>query len=441
MSYVAFLNEKTESFENFQEEKSELVEELNFKTSPSEITIPKPICSEKEEWLSVRLEKCRVIFNFRSDAVEDINEKTECLEDLANLFRGDPGPMSRIMYSQIFDMLSQNLFRKIPQNTKRNIDPEEDSHQLEEAWTHVKLVYDIFIRFLEMSSLRLDYSKISMNDRFMHEMLELMDSDDPREREMAMTAVHRTYARFCTSRAFLRKEMSNILLKFIYDAEYFGGIKEILQIYSHIINGLSLPLSYHFLVFLAKVLVPLHKVENLSVFHHYLTVCLLNFVQKDSYTLKIIIEGLVKYWPKTNSQKEVLFLSEIEGLLEAVNSQVFREVQVPLFRRVAKCVLSPHFQVLERCLSMLNNEKVWGLVAEQRSSLLPILMPALQQTRRGHWSRTAAVLVHNVLAKFRLVDPPLFQHVIEEYKKPPPEQEMYDSELTVTDESENGKDI
>lgn len=55
--------------------------------------------------------------------------------------------------------------------------------------------------------------------------------------------------------------------------------------------------------------------------------------------------GLLKFWPKTNSPKEVMFLGEVEEILDIVDPAQFVKIQEPLFRQLARCVSSPHFQV------------------------------------------------------------------------------------------------
>ncbi len=62
-----------------------------------------------------------------------------------------------------------------------------------------------------------------------------------------------------------------------------------------------------------------------------------------------ILKGLIKYWPHTNSQKEVMFLNELEELLELTQSTEFGKVAEPLFRLIARCINSPHFQVPPLC--------------------------------------------------------------------------------------------
>lgn len=44
--------------------------------------------------------------------------------------------------------------------------------------------------------------------------------------------------------------------------------------------------------------------------------CLLQFVEKDPKLAEPVLKALLKFWPLTNSQKEVLFLGELEEILE-----------------------------------------------------------------------------------------------------------------------------
>ena len=42
---------------------------------------------------------------------------------------------------------------------------------------------------------------------------------------------------------------------------------------------------------------------------------------------------------------QVMFLGEIEEILDVIEPAQFVKIQEPLFRQIAKCVSSPHFQV------------------------------------------------------------------------------------------------
>lgn len=66
-------------------------------------------------------------------------------------------------------------------------------------------------------------------------------------------------------------------------------------------------------------------------------------------TIVQVVLGLLRFWPKTNSTKEVMYLNEVEDIFEVMDPGEFAKVQEPLFNQLAKSVASPHFQVRVNC--------------------------------------------------------------------------------------------
>lgn len=97
----------------------------------------------------------------------------------------------------------------------------------------------------------------------------------------------------------------------------------------------------------------------------------------------------MRYWPKVNSTKEVMFLNEIEDIFEIMDPGEFDKVKAPLFHQISKCVSSPHFQVAERVLYFWNNEYFCSLLADHIRDLLPIIFGPLFETANKHWNKYA----------------------------------------------------
>lgn len=100
--------------------------------------------------------------------------------------------------------------------------------------------------------------------------------------------------------------MSIFLSRFIYETEHHNGVAELLEILGSIINGFALPLKEEHKVFLLKVLMPLHKVKSLSVYHPQLAYCVVQFLEKDPSLTEPVVLSLLKFWPKVHSPKEVI---------------------------------------------------------------------------------------------------------------------------------------
>merc|ERR1711988_932416 len=313
-------------------------------------------------------------------------------------------------------MIACNLFRTLPPSDNPDFDPEEDEPVLEVAWPHIQVVYEFFLRFIESPDFNTNFAKQYIDHGFVLQLLELFDSEDPRERDFLKTVLHRIYGKFLGLRAFIRKQINNFFLKFIYETEHFNGVGELLEILGSIINGFALPLKAEHKQFLCKVLIPLHKVRCLSLYHAQLAYCVVQFLEKDATLTEQVIKGLLKFWPKTSSQKEVMFLGEIEEILDVIDPAQFQKVQEALFRQVAKCVSSPHFQVAERALYFWNNEYIMSLIEENSNVILPIMFSSLYRISKDHWNQTIVALVYNVLKTFMEMNSKLFDELTSSYK-------------------------
>lgn len=54
------------------------------------------------------------------------------------------------------------------------------------------------------------------------QLLELFDSEDPRERDFLKTTLHRIYGKFLGLRAHIRKQISNIFYRYVGIYHYFS---------------------------------------------------------------------------------------------------------------------------------------------------------------------------------------------------------------------------
>jgi serine/threonine-protein phosphatase 2A regulatory subunit B' len=114
---------------------------------------------------------------------------------------------------------------------------------MEAAWPHLQVVYEFFLRFIESQDLNVAAAKPYIDSRFvlqvplpffftrlMLQLLELFDSEDPRERDFLKTTLHRIYGKFLGLRSFIRRSINNVFFQFVYETEHFNGIAELLEI-------------------------------------------------------------------------------------------------------------------------------------------------------------------------------------------------------------------
>ncbi|XP_015421311.1 PREDICTED: serine/threonine-protein phosphatase 2A 56 kDa regulatory subunit gamma isoform isoform X2 [Myotis davidii] len=386
---------------------------------PSLKDVPPP---EQEKLFIQKLRQCCVLFDFVSDPLSDLKwkeVKRAALSEMVEYITHNRNVITEPIYPEVVHMFAVNMFRTLPPSsnpTGAEFDPEEDEPTLEAAWPHLQLVYEFFLRFLESPDFQPNIAKKYIDQKFVLQLLELFDSEDPRERDFLKTTLHRIYGKFLGLRAYIRKQINNIFYRFIYETEHHNGIAELLEILGSIINGFALPLKEEHKIFLLKVLLPLHKVKSLSVYHPQLAYCVVQFLEKDSTLTEPVVMALLKYWPKTHSPKEVMFLNELEEILDVIEPSEFVKVMEPLCRQLAKCVSSPHFQVAERALYYWNNEYIMSLISDNAAKILPIMFPSLYRNSKTHWNKTIHGLIYNALKLFMEMNQKLFDDCTQQFK-------------------------
>uniref|UniRef100_A0A1A7XBS8 Serine/threonine protein phosphatase 2A regulatory subunit n=2 Tax=Iconisemion striatum TaxID=60296 RepID=A0A1A7XBS8_9TELE len=375
--------------------------------------------TEQQKLFTQKLQQCCTVFDFL-DSLVDLKSKEvkrATLNELVDYVSTNRGILVETAYPEIVYMICTNIFRALPPSENPDFDPEEDEPTLEASWPHIQLVYEFLLRFLENPDFQPSIAKRFIDQKFVLQLMELFDSEDPRERDVLKTILHRIYGKFLGLRAFIRKQINNIFLRFIYETEHFNGVSELLEILGSIINGFALPLKAEHKQFLMKVLIPLHTAKGLALFHAQLAYCVVQFMEKDPKLTEPVIRGLLKFWPKTCSQKEVMFLGEIEEILDVIEPSQFRKIQEPLFKQISKCVANPHFQVSERALYFWNNEYIVSLVEEHIEYILPIMFDCLFTISKEHWNPTIVALIYNVMKAMMEMNLNLFDQLATSYKE------------------------
>ncbi|ODO09194.1 hypothetical protein I350_02794 [Cryptococcus amylolentus CBS 6273] len=382
---------------------------------------------QRNELFVQKLQQCRVLFDFNdaSSELEGKQIKSQTLHEMLEYITTQRGVITEAIYPEVVNMFATNLFRSIPPQvnpTGDAFDPEEDEPVLELAWPHLQIVYEFFLRFVESPDFNTNIGKRYIDQSFVLQLLELFDSEDPRERDFLKTTLHRIYGKFLNLRAFIRRSISHVFFQFVYETERHNGIAELLEILGSIINGFALPLKEEHKTFLTRALIPLHKAKSLALYHPQLAYCVVQFLEKDPSLTEEVVLGLLRYWPKVNSPKEVMFLNEVEEILDVIEHSEFIKIMQPLFVQLARCINSSHFQasrlpsVAERALYYWNNEYIVNLMGEHISIVLPIVFPALYQNSKSHWNRTIHGMVYNALKLFMDMNQEVFEECQNNYR-------------------------
>jgi len=385
----------------------------------------------REELFRKKLKQCEMLVSFtpltdKDSSLQAVRKNSQTLKraallDLVEYVNTPSGQkiFTESMMGPLVQMVEVNISRSLP-FCKPDFDVEEDEPTLDLAWPHLQVVYELFLRFVVSSEVNAKDAKKYITAKLCLTLINLFDSEDPRERDYLKTILHRIYGKFMSHRSYIRKAINNVFYTFIYESEYHNGIGELLEILGSIINGFAIPLKAEHTTFLQKALLPLHKHVGFSAYQQQLSFCLIQFVEKDPDTASFIIKKLIELWPWCNSQKQVLYINELEELLELLGFDQLLTVKSLLFTHLGKLVGSSHFQVSERALCLWNNSHLVnsGCLSRQLAAdLLPVIFAPLFFKSDNHWNSIVEGLAKSVQKLYQEFDPALYDQVAAEQSK------------------------
>ncbi len=169
---------------------------------------------------------------------------------------------------------------------------------------------------------------------------------------------HQLYGRLPKRRSLFRRVFGEMLSNVQQLGHRVTGVDDILTVYNSIVCGFALPIKAEHLHFLEHCLLPLHKLDGLAEFSSSLTRCLLLFIARDSslsstvcvrfWTDDQILRGILHYWPRSNSQNEIILIDEIEKIIQTMNGEQLGSVLPPLLHRFQQCLVSEKFLVSDQ---------------------------------------------------------------------------------------------
>ncbi|XP_066394734.1 serine/threonine protein phosphatase 2A 57 kDa regulatory subunit B' alpha isoform-like [Miscanthus floridulus] len=393
---------------------------------PGTAKLPPPSPEPEADSLIDKIASCNRVFTFADDECEEERDaKRERLVEVLSAVRssGSGGgsnqqPLDHRVMVSLVKMVGANLFREMPPSAcpallpPDGVDEETNVMVLAPSWPHLQVVYDILLSVVTASDAKT--LRHHVDRTFLSSLLALFRSEDPREHDRLKTVYHQLYSKLTCERAFMRRSMAAEFLRFVYEApaaERHCGAAELLEICGSIINGFAVPLKEEHHAFLARVLLPLHRTRWVHTYHRQLAYCVLQFVHKEPGLADAVVTDILRHWPVTNCQKEVLLIEELEEILEVLEPKHFQKLAVPICSRIARCVSSYSSQVAEGALYVWNNERFVELATASpgvMEKILPAFVASVESNLELHWSKCVQQVTASVKSLLQQVTPDLY---------------------------------
>jgi hypothetical protein len=135
--------------------------------------------------------------------------------------------------------------------------------------------------------------------------------------------------------------------------------------------------------------------------------CFLHYLVKDPSLVSTIFRYFFRHWPVQVAKKQVLILNCINEIIATVDMTSISAAAPMLFGHIAKILHkeTPHFQVADKCFSLLENDKLMECARRNSAHVVRVLCPALQSVARHHWNtqlQSGAFKLHKRYANFNV---------------------------------------
>lgn len=127
----------------------------------------------------------------------------------------------------------------------------------------MKPVYELFYSLLSNDVLDSKILKEHLNRKFLSNYIGLFEyvyGID--ELKYMKNILHKIYLKVNMRRKLLRLIILDKLLEFIYEKDRYRGMSEILEFYSSVVAGFTVPLKDEHMYFFRAIVIGLHKVQT-----------------------------------------------------------------------------------------------------------------------------------------------------------------------------------
>jgi hypothetical protein len=249
------------------------------------------------------------------------------------------------------------------------------------VWPHRSLAYDIGIAFVKRMRAD-DEPKIHICGDFLKLAVYLARTPDDREQQKLVLFFLAIYERVVELRPFAWQVVSSVLLRVLDDGEPFVAARPILGALATVITGFKKPLNNKHRPFFDTILMPLHRNQYLVCFAKELLLCVGQYLEKDGSLVLSVFQTIRKYWPHTQSAKQLVMLDEIALCSSFIEDGWLVECARVICPLLLSAMTSCNAWVSEKVLGMWEiNDFVWFMIVRPVITF-PIIVPTIYEVGR-----------------------------------------------------------
>ncbi|OHT01315.1 serine/threonine-protein phosphatase 2A 56 kDa regulatory subunit delta 1 isoform [Tritrichomonas foetus] len=278
-----------------------------------------------------------------------------------------------------FEMIKKHIFHPFPDISRTYVIGEAVSPYHINNWEQLQKVY------LLMTNLVSKIAKFIDKNTF-KDLIKLLSTPNKEEQESLLSFIEELCNTSELHYDLVFHAMTQIIELFRDGLCLHFCINPILTFLTRALEKAPLPIDRSYFATFRSSFYPIIVSPNVVDFYFSLVPFAKFFQSKDSTTAVWCARFLFRHWPHTNSQKQVIFLHQLQSLLSILSSSFLPALSHALIGRLRCTASSVNFKIAMAAIRICKDEdfmKLFAYVAEKNiGSLIPVLEDAKQ-----HWNR------------------------------------------------------
>ncbi|KAK8858004.1 hypothetical protein M9Y10_013104 [Tritrichomonas musculus] len=299
--------------------------------------------------------------------------------------------------SAFLNMVVDNISRPFPSLLKITSLQVADfgDQMVDTAWPHLQLVYkatfrlftstipmnNFFVPATEKEKQSNQNKHKSINDHYnlLSCLVTNSCSPDNRERQAAKDILIKIYNKCHDAIPVLKRFVLNQFLTGVCSAE-------LLEFYTKMVDDLPHPLSEKEIFFYKEVFLVLHTSPLFMKFCLNILTAIDHYVKIDQNLLEPAVQFLKDHWPVGSVKKQLVFLSELEGLIISYSNIMNEKTAQLIFEILSSLVVQPNVEIAETSLSLFMGSSCENLLASYLEIAMKIMVAPLYDSAKKNWN-------------------------------------------------------
>lgn len=311
--------------------------------------------------------------------------------DSLSIFAGDTNTKSKFSskdLSMLFEMLSLHIFHSFPDISNTYIIGESVSPYFMNNWDQLSRIYALL-------SLLLPEILPFITDEVFEKFIKQLSSPFNSEQEAVLSFIEKVCQKSEDHQSKVFQMMTRVVQLFIDGECLHFCLIPIFNFLTNFLDKLTLPINLSYFEVFRSVFYQTIISPNVVDFYNALLPLAQFFQSKDSTTSVWCIRFLFRHWPITNSEKQIIFLHQLQFILSMLNSSFFPALSKALVSRLKQMIESVNFKVSMAAIKILKDEEFVKLICSTTSSPSlsspsVLLIPSLEAAQ-SHWNNDVRV--------------------------------------------------